>query len=194
MVVHTLSALSSRFAGAEAASEPRRGGTVERAAAGDPDAFGELYREHVGRVFALCLRLEGDARRAEDLTQDAFVRAWERLATFRGDSAFSTWLHRLTVNLVLGQKRSTSRRLKRVEPVDDLDSLGRSTPPRDHASALDLEDAIARLPDGARAAFVLHDVEGYSHAEIGESMGIAEGTSRAQLFRARRLLREMLER
>ena len=167
---------------------------VARAQAGDQTAFRELYREHVGRVYALCLRLTGDARDAEERTQDVFVRLWEKLRLFRGDSAFSSWLHRLAVNVVLNERRTTSRRERRVMSAEDPDGVGGAQ----HAAPLhlniDLERAIAELPDGAREVFVLFDIEGYGHGEIAALVGIAEGTSKAQLFRARRLLREKLER
>ncbi len=166
---------------------------VRRAQAGDHDAFAALYHEHAGRIYALCLRLEGDSVRAAELTQDAFVRAWERLRTYRGESSFGTWLHRIAVNVVLTDRRASFRRARRVlvtaEP-EEFERPGSASP----ADRLDLEQAIARLPDGARAVFVLHDVEGYTHEEIAESAGIAAGTSKAQLFRARRLLRGMLNR
>ncbi|HEU4827724.1 MAG TPA: RNA polymerase sigma factor [Gemmatimonadales bacterium] len=167
--------------------------TVRRAQQGDAAAFGELYQAHAGRIFALCLRLEGDRARAEELTQDVFVRAWERLATFRGDSAFGTWLHRLAVNVVLAERRSLWRRGRKILFTDDPAAFER---PGETAagSAGDLEGAIAGLPPGARTVFVLHDVEGYTHGEIARLSGIAEGTSKAQLFRARRLLREALDR
>jgi RNA polymerase sigma-70 factor (ECF subfamily) len=166
---------------------------VRRAQAGETDAFGALYRAHAGRVYALCLRLEGDAARADELTQDVFVRAWERLDSFKGLSSFGTWLHRLAVNVVLTDRRSAWRREQRVFGTDDpaaLEQPRRSEP----GLALDLERAIATLPAGARTVFVLHDVEGYQHAEIARMTGIAEGTSKAHLFRARRLLREALDR
>jgi len=168
--------------------------TVRRAQEGDADAFRTLYEEHGGRVFALCLRLSGDRAAAEELTQDVFVRVWERLETFRGDSAFSTWLHRLAVNEVLGEKRSASRRARRVVSTDEPESLER---PRTESGAMEhweLSNAIAWLPEGARIVFVLHDVEGYQHDEIASMTGIAEGTSKAQLHRARRLLREKLKK
>ncbi|MGH7568014.1 MAG: RNA polymerase sigma factor [Gemmatimonadales bacterium] len=167
---------------------------VRRAQAGDVAAFHDLYREHVGRVYALCLRLSADARRAEELTQDVFIRAWRKLTSFRGDSAFASWLHRLAVNVVLMERRATTRRERRVLPTDNPAALER--PGRDWPAGLgiDLERAVAGLPEGAREVFLLHDVEGYRHGEIAELMGIAEGTSKAQLFRARRLLREALER
>ena len=167
--------------------------TVRRAQQGDAAAFEELYRTHAGRIHALCLRLEGDGARAEELTQDVFVRAWERLPTFRGESAFGTWLHRLAVNVVLADRRSLWRRGRRLVFTDDPASFERPGEGVTGNTA-DLEGAIAALPKGARAVFVLHDVEGYTHEEIARLSGIAEGTSKAQLFRARRLLREALDR
>ena len=170
---------------------------VARAQAGDQKAFRELYRQHAGRVYALCLRLTGNARDAEERTQDVFVRLWDKLSSFRGDSAFSSWLHRLTVNVVLNERRTTGRRERRVTPAEDPDEVvgaQRAAPPHAGGLGIDLERAIAALPDGAREVFVLFDIEGYGHAEIAELVGIAEGTSKAQLFRARRLLREKLER
>ena len=166
--------------------------TVGRAVRGDVRAFEELYRTNSGRVYALCLRMSGDPNVAEDLAQESFIRAWEKLGTFRGSSAFSTWLHRVTVNVVLGDRRRLSRREGRVKMVGDdaiVDSASRATPPGVH---LDLEKAITALPDGARTVFVLHDVEGWIHAEIADITGIAVGTSKAQLHRARKLLRKAL--
>ncbi len=167
---------------------------VARAQAGDQTAFRELYRQHAGRVYALCLRLTGDGRDAEERTQDVFVRLWDKLRSFRGDSAFSSWLHRLAVNVVLNERRTTGRRERRVMPAEDPDNVAGAQ----HAAPLhlniDLERAIAELPDGARDVFVLYDIEGYGHADIAQLVGIAYGTSKAQLFRARRLLREKLER
>lgn len=169
---------------------------VHRAQAGDPVAFRALYDAHVGRVYALCLRLSGDQAEAEEHTQDAFVRAWERLGSFRGESAFSTWLHRLTVNEVLASRRAAGRRSARVmlhEEPATLEHPASATRPVT-GTAPDLAAAIAALPPGARTVFVLHDVEGYQHDEIAAMHGIAEGTSKAQLHRARRLLREALQR
>ena len=165
---------------------------VERAVGGDIEAFEELYRANVGRVYALCLRMAGDPTLAEELAQEAFVRAWQKLGSFRGASAFSTWLHRVTVNVVLGHRRSAIRREARVRSVgDDLprDVAGRQP---GTAESIDLERAISSLPDGARRVFVLHDVEGFRHREISRLMGIAVGTSKAQLHRARKLLRKAL--
>ena len=171
---------------------------VSRAQHGDVDAFGELYREHAGRVFALCVRMSGDRIRARELMQDVFVRAWEGLRSFRGDASFGSWLHRLAVNVVLTSVRAERRREARVSLVEDLADAEsdhaaiRRVPATDPGSAIDLERAIAALPPGARSAFVLHDVEGFSHGEIAELMGLAEGTIRAQLHRARKLLMEAL--
>jgi RNA polymerase sigma-70 factor, ECF subfamily len=179
---------SERMSGPAAASAT----LAERAQGGDTVAFERLYRDNVSRVYALCLRLSGDGVRAEELTQDVFVRAWQKLGSFRGDSEFSTWLHRLTVNLVLGERRSEGRRLARVSPED----LSKRDVPMPAASVpgdrLDLERAIAALPPGARTVFVMHEVEGYGHTEIARLTGRAEGTCKALLHRARKLLREAL--
>lgn len=167
---------------------------VRRAQAGDPDAFGAIYRAHAGRVYALCLRLEGDPSRADELVQDVFVRVWRQLGTFRHESAFGTWLHRLAVNVVLGDRRAAWRRDRRVTVMEEPELVETARPFPDLATAMDLEGAIAGLPPGARTVFVLHDIEGYQHGEIAAMTGIAEGTSKAQLFRARRLLRKALDR
>ncbi len=166
---------------------------IRLAQKGDTGAFEQLYRHHTGRVYALCLRVAGNRSRAEELTQEVFVHVWEILGSFRGESAFMTWLHRVTVNKVLGDKRSERRRAARIASSDDIeqfDTVEQQTPA---GVAMDLEDAIAKLPEQARAIFVLHDVEGFQHNEIAEKMGLAVGTSKAQLHRARKLLRGMLE-
>jgi RNA polymerase sigma-70 factor (ECF subfamily) len=168
-------------------------GLVDAARRGDLNAFEELYRMHVGRVYALCLRLAADSAKAEELTQDVFVRLWEKLGSFRGESALSTWLHRVAVNLVFDRMRSEARRSSRLSLVEDLSVLEGPPPPFESGARLDLEKAIALLPPGARAVFVLHDVEGYRHEEIARLLSVAEGTSKGQLHRARRLLREMLQ-
>jgi RNA polymerase sigma-70 factor (ECF subfamily) len=165
---------------------------VDRAARGDVEAFEELYSENVGRVYLLCLRMCGDPSLAEELAQEAFVRAWQKLGSFRGASAFSTWLHRVTVNVVLGDRRSTVRREARVKPAGDDLPLDLTASAPSPGQALDLERSIAALPDGARTVFVLHDVEGYRHKEIARLTGVAVGTSKAQLHRARQLLRKAL--
>jgi len=167
-------------------------GLVKRAVGGDVDAFEELYRQSVGRVYGLCLRMCGNQSLAEELTQEAFVRAWQKLPSFRGDSAFSTWMHRLTVNVVLGHQRSAGRRQTRETAAGkEWYSEGNTTRERPGV-ALDLERAIAGLPKRARTVFVLHDVEGYKHSEIAQVAGMAVGTSKAQLSRARQLLRKAL--
>ena len=145
-------------------------------------------------MYALCLRLTGNRADAEERVQDVFVRAWRKLQLFRGESAFSTWLYRLAVNVVLSSGRGASRAGQRHTSLQD--SVSADPPDRmpPEGLGIDLERSIAALPDGAREVFVLYDVEGYSHAEIARACGIATGTSKAQLFRARRLLREMLER
>jgi RNA polymerase sigma-70 factor (ECF subfamily) len=166
---------------------------VARAARGDRAAFEAIYAREAGRVYALCLRLAGNRQRAEDYTQDVFVRCWERLRTFRGDSALSSWLHRLTVNVVFEDQRTARRRERRVVTAPDgLPDV--PAPAVEPGDRMDLEEAIAALPPGARRVFVLHDIEGYGHAEIAELLGIAPGTSKAHLHRARRHLREALER
>lgn len=169
--------------------------SIRRAQAGDVDAFELLYREHAGRIYALCLRLKaGDNTDASELMQDVFIRAWRRLETFRGDSAFSSWLHRLAVNTMLESARSDNRRIARVLPMDDTSRLAGAARSSGIDLKMDMEDAIASLPKGARIAFVLHDVEGYKHHEIAEQLSVTVGTVKAQLHRARRLLRERLER
>jgi len=165
---------------------------VRRAVGGEIEAFEELYRANAGRVYALCLRMTGDPAVAEELTQESFVRAWRKLSSFRGASAFSTWLHRVTVNIVLGHRRSGARRTARIAPSGEIPIEGPAAPSVVPAVAVDLERAIAALPNQARKVFVLHDVEGYRHREIAELVGIAVGTSKAQLHRARRILRKAL--
>jgi RNA polymerase sigma-70 factor (ECF subfamily) len=166
---------------------------VERAVGGDVDAFEELYRSSVGRVYGLCLRMCGNPALAEELTQEAFVRAWQKLPSFRGDSAFSTWMHRLTVNVVLGHQRSSGRRHMREASAGEEWFADGAVTHEHPGTTVDLDRAISTLPDRARTVFVLHDVEGYKHAEIAQATGIAVGTSKAQLSRARRLLRKVLQ-
>jgi RNA polymerase sigma-70 factor (ECF subfamily) len=166
---------------------------VHRAQQGDHAAFEQLYRLHAGRIFALCLRLSADRERAETLTQDVFVKAWRVLGSFAGRSSLSTWLHRLTVNVVLDSLRESRRRDARLTSLDDDGpEHGEPVRPASVGERLDLERAIATLPPGARTAFVLHDVEGYRLREIAELSNRAEGTIKAQLFRARKLLQEVL--
>lgn len=164
---------------------------VALAQSGDTRAFERLYRAHAGRVFSMARRMMGPES-AEEATQDVFVRAWEKLSSFRGEAAFGTWLHRLAVNLLLSQRSKLGRERARLEPTDDALEQRTGHRPRPELR-MDLETAIGRLPDGARQIFVLHDVEGYKHEEIGGLLGIAVGTSKAQLHRARMLLRSHLE-
>lgn len=165
---------------------------VSRAQAGDKTAFEQLYHENVGRVFAVCIRIVADRNRAEELTQDVFVRVWQSLRSFKGESLFSSWLHRVAVNVVLTDMRSERRRRARVFSSDDLESLDAGYSPPLPGTRMDLENAIATLPPQARTIFVLHDIEGYKHGEIAEQMGLAVGTTKAQLHRARTLLKEVL--
>ncbi len=166
---------------------------VAQAAGGDRRAFERLYRAHVGRVYTLCARMVGDAATAEELTQDVFVRAWDKLALYRGESAFSTWLHRLAVNVVLNHRKSEGRRRGRLEEDQEVldGQAGHQLPT---GIRLDLEQAIAGLPPGARRVFLLHDVEGFKHEEIATMLGVTSGGSKAQLHRARMLLRRALDR
>ena len=136
--------------------------------------------------------MTGNKTDAEDLTQEVFVRAWSKLEMFRGDSAFSTWMHRLTVNFVLTERRSHQRRTSRITVTDDLTAYETEGKRPEPGLKVDLENAIATLPERARHVFILHDVEGYKHQEIASMMGLAVGTSKAQLHRARRLLRKEL--
>ncbi|HWA24264.1 MAG TPA: sigma-70 family RNA polymerase sigma factor [Lacunisphaera sp.] len=165
---------------------------IRRAQARDQQAFARLYRSHVGRIHALCRRMAGDVAHAEELTQTVFVTLWEKLSHFRGESAFSTWLHRLAVNTVLMDFRTTRRREARIFGTADPAALETPPPAASPGARLDLEQAIAVLPPQARAVFVLHDVEGYTHEEIAGLLELQTGTTKAQLHRARQLLQEAL--
>ena len=165
---------------------------MARAVLGDVDAFERLYRAHVARVHSLARRMAG-VDRADDLTQDIFVRVWQKLSTFRGDSAFSTWLHRLAVNVIIERFRSQTLERQRFISDEETVTHHATAPPVSHTDRLSLEAALEQLPDGARRIFVLHDVEGYKHEEIAGMLGIAVGTSKAQLHRARMLLRGHLQ-
>lgn len=165
---------------------------VREARDGSTRAFEALYDRTSDRVYALCLRMSGDTDRAEELVQDVFVRVWEKLPTFRGDSRFTTWLHRLTVNLVLQDRRGRSRRRAREIESGDLERFGRAARRSMPGTRVDLERAIAALPDKAREVLVLRDVEGYKYAEIATMTGTSLGTVKAQIHRARRLVQEAL--
>jgi RNA polymerase sigma-70 factor, ECF subfamily len=163
---------------------------VALAAGGDASAFERLYRTHVAKIHSLTRRMLG-SNDAEEVTQDIFVRTWQKLGQFRGDSAFATWLHRLAVNVVIEKRRSFA--IQRDRMTDDPAALDLVTvaPPRADLT-VDFEAAIEQLPPGAREIFVLHDVEGYKHREIAEMLAITTGTSKRQLHRARMLLRRHL--
>lgn len=166
------------------------GSNVARAAAGDVRAFEELYRAHLPRVHSLVRRMTG-GRDADEITQDVFVRLWQKLGTFRGDAAFATWLHRLAVNVVIERFRGEQTRRKRFyDGVDVFEVL--PGPAATPDLSMDFEAALEKLPDGAREIFVLHDVEGHKHHEIATLLEISAGTSKAQLHRARMLLRKHL--
>jgi RNA polymerase sigma-70 factor (ECF subfamily) len=166
------------------------GALVQRACAGDSRAFERLYREHAGKVYGLCLRLTRDAHLAEDCTQDTFINAWKALPQFQTRSSLSTWLHRIAVNVSLGRRRKASPVME--PPAEDEQGPGGAFLLETPLEVRELETAIGALPDGARDALVLHALYGYSHGEAAEMLGIAEGTCKAQLHRARKLLRERL--
>lgn len=172
---------------------PRAAGTthdVALAAAGDVSAFERVYRTHLPRVHSLVRRMTA-GRDADEITQDVFVRLWQKIGSFRGDSAFATWLHRLAVNVVIERFRSDTTRRKRLYDgegiFETLAAVNRSSD-----LSMDFETALAKLPDGAREIFVLHDVQGYKHQEIADLLEISAGTSKAQLHRARMMLRRHL--
>jgi RNA polymerase sigma-70 factor (ECF subfamily) len=164
---------------------------VARAAAGDARAFEALYRAHLPRVHSLVRRMTA-GRDADELTQDVFVRLWQKLGTFRGDSSFSTWLHRLAVNVVIERFRSDQTRRARLYDGEDIFEV-LPGPAQTRDIGMDFEAALEKLPDGARQIFVLHDVEGYKHHEIATMLEISAGTSKAQLHRARMMLRRHLK-
>src|SRR6516162_3591901 len=162
---------------------------VQRARAGDRRAFERLYREHVGRVYGLCLRMTRDAQLAEDCTQETFINAWRALGKFETRSSLSTWLHRIAVNVSLAKRRKSGRvESPPAEEEGEACEWTLETPVEVH----EIESAIGELPEGARDALVLHALYGYSHIEAAQMLGIAEGTCKAQLHRARKLLRERL--
>lgn len=165
---------------------------IGRVLAGDPTAERTLYDAHVDRVFRLVYRMAGDLDRAQDYTQETFIRAFSRLAEFRGEAALSTWLGSIAISVTLNGLRKLRRRNEREVALEDGMPVGRFSSPADPDLKSRLAQAIDDLPDGYRAVFVMHDVEGYTHEEIGTSLGVHPGTSKAQLFRARARLREAL--
>ena len=172
-----------------------------QAQAGDQRAFERLYRMHVDRIYGLCLRMAGDPGRAEALTQDVFVRAWSKLGGFRAEGPFGGWLHRLAVRVVIEDRRRAARSARWLATDIEVETVAEPSDARSTAGAVapmaieesvELERAVAALPEGARTIFLLHDVEGYRHREIAEMAGISAGTAKAQLHRARMLLRRAL--
>jgi RNA polymerase sigma-70 factor, ECF subfamily len=170
---------------------------AQRAAGGDMPAFEELYERHHRRVYALCLRMTGNIAEAEDLAQEAFIQLYRKIGSFRGESAFTTWLHRLTVNQVLMHFRKKGVRLEKTTDEGDLPvQIVQGTENPSSMPVIDriaLERAIAKLPPGYRSVFVLHDVEGHEHEEIAKLLGCSVGTSKSQLHKARMKLRGLLK-
>ena len=181
------------------AANPQRGeemALVERCRSGDLAAFEELYRAHAGKLFSVACRMLGNPADAEDLLQEIFLSAHRKLEGFRGESALGTWLYRLATNHCLDYLRSRAARTNQLTDTLD-DDQGRFEPGRgglaeQAITKMDLERALAQLPEGCRAAFVLHDVEGLEHKEVAEALGIAEGTSKSQVYKARLRLRALL--
>ena len=165
---------------------------IARAQRSDTRAFESLYRMHVDKVYGLCLRMTGNVAEAEDCAQEAFIQAWNKLDRFRGESAFATWLYRIAVNTVLGRMRKSKREQDRIQLAVKESSSPASI--ADSGELRDLSDAVDKLPQGARHVFVLYAVYGYSHDEASDMLGIATGTSKAQLHRARRLLAQQLKK
>jgi RNA polymerase sigma-70 factor (ECF subfamily) len=169
---------------------------AQKSAAGDTESFEELYRRHFRRVYSLCLRMTSNPSQAEDLTQEVFIQVFNKIGSFRGDSAFTTWIHRIAVNQVLMhfRKRSTKSELTTDDGETPI-QIVRGTENQNTMPIIDriaLERAIAQLPPGYRSVFVLHDVEGYEHEEIAKMLGFAEGTSKSQLHKARLKLRSLI--
>ena len=166
---------------------------IARARAGDGAALRGLYDAHVDRVYRHCYRLAGHDDLARDCTQDTFVRAFERLESFRGEAAFSTWLYAIATSVALNALRKVRRRGERERDLDEASELGESRREAEPDLKVRLARAIDDLPEGYRAVFVMHDVEGYTHEEIGAALGVETGTSKARLSRARARLRETLK-
>jgi RNA polymerase sigma-70 factor, ECF subfamily len=168
------------------------GALVERARAGDTRAFERLYREHVGRVYGLCLRMTRDPAIAEDCTQETFINAWKALARFETRSSLATWLHRIAVNATLAKRRKASVVMESTSTEDEDEAIESEWTLETPLEVNEIEAAIEQLPEGARDVLVLHAIYGYSHLEAAEMLGVAEGTCKAQLHRARGLLRDKL--
>jgi RNA polymerase sigma-70 factor, ECF subfamily len=168
------------------------GALVQRARSGDTRAFERLYRDHVGRVYGLCLRMTRDPAVAEDCTQETFINAWKALARFETRSSLATWLHRIAVNAALAKRRRKSAPIVEPTAEDDEEPVERDWTLETPLEVNEIETAIEALPDGARDVLVLHAIYGYSHTEAAEMLGVAEGTCKAQLHRARSLLKARL--
>ena len=168
------------------------GALVQRARAGDMRAFERLYREHVGRVYGLCVRMTRDPAIAEDCTQETFINAWKALQRFETRSSLATWLHRIAVNVALAKRRKSGATTAVQSSMDDEERIETDWTLETPLEVNEIEAAIERLPEGARDVLVLHAIYGYSHVEAAEMLGVAEGTCKAQLHRARSLLREKL--
>ncbi|GLP95160.1 RNA polymerase sigma factor [Paraferrimonas sedimenticola] len=171
-------------------SEEQQNEWIQAAQRGDVQAFQSLYRVHLGRIYALCYRLAGDADLAQDFCQDAFIRIWQKLSMFNGESRFSTWAHRLTVNLCLNKLKAQKTWWQRFVPMDSAPEAQASVDPNTFNG---VDKLLPKLPQQARVVFVLHAVEGYKHTEVAQMLNIQEGTSKAQYHRARKLLQEMLK-
>lgn len=182
---------SEEMANADTHTAAEEKAWIAQAQRSDARAFEALYRLHVDKVYGLCLRMTGNVSEAEDCTQEAFIQVWNKMAKFRGDSAFATWIHRIAVNAVLGRIRKSKREQDRIQAVADVQPTRVAT--GDTGELRDLAEAIDRLPEKARHVFVLNAVYGYTHDEAAGMLGIAAGTSKAQLHRARRLLAQQLE-
>ena len=165
---------------------------IERARNGDQRAFKALYDENVDRIYRLTYRMAGDDDLARDFTQEAFVRAYQRLDQFRGDAAFSTWLHSIAVSVALNGLRKVDRHRKRERSLEDAAHLVRGREPVEPDLKDRIKEAVDELPEIYRTVFLMHDLEGFSHGEIAASLDVAEGTSKARLSRARAKLRERL--
>ena len=166
---------------------------VARCRAGDAGAFETLYRQHAARIYTLACRMAGSRDDGEDLLQEIFLQAHRKLGSFKGDSSIGTWLYRLALNHCLDYVRSRQAKMSKLTDTLDGETSVEPTARRETPIArLDLERAIERLPEGCREAFVLHDIEGFDHKEVGERLGIAEGTSKSQVFKARMKLRGFL--
>ena len=186
----------------ETASEPESARAADyelaqKAAAGDVDAFEQIYWKHHRRVFGICLRMTKNVHEAEDVTQQVFLNLFRKIGSFRGDSAFTTWLHRITVNQMLMHIRTNKIRKEETTEDGELPEVSsapllKSSNPNQIISRLHLNEAIAKLADGYRKVLILHDIEGFEHDEIAQILGCASGTSKSQLHKARRVLRQLL--